>query len=246
MVKSVLISIRPEWCALIASGEKTIEVRKTRPMLDTPFECYIYCTQGKFDLFNNKNSELSTEEYIKSGCKCNGKVIGEFNCKKIDKLIHTGWDRSNLHLEIFKPEKNRYKIVESKWLAKTLLTYQEVDEYSKGGDLYGWHISDLIIYDEPKELSEFINGKSTPTFNDRGQLVYSGLKRPPQSWCYVEEQNGSIINKETTLNTHDNLKALERLARDVSSFGTAATEAAKSMYKFSKAVQREKASNNGK
>ena len=34
---------------------------------------------------------------------------------------------------------------------------------------YGWHISDLKIYDTPKELSDF------------------GLKRPPQSWCYVEE-----------------------------------------------------------
>ena len=33
----------------------------------------------------------------------------------------------------------------------------------------GWYISDLKIYDEPKELSEF------------------GLKRAPRSWCYVEE-----------------------------------------------------------
>lgn len=44
MDKSVLISIRPKWCELIASGEKTIEVRKTRPKLETPFKCYIYCT----------------------------------------------------------------------------------------------------------------------------------------------------------------------------------------------------------
>ena len=44
MDKSVLISIRPKWCELIASGEKTIEVRKTRPKPGTPFKCYIYCT----------------------------------------------------------------------------------------------------------------------------------------------------------------------------------------------------------
>lgn len=31
MSKAVLISIRPEWCDLIVRGEKTIEVRKTRP-----------------------------------------------------------------------------------------------------------------------------------------------------------------------------------------------------------------------
>lgn len=47
MDKSVLISIRPEWCELIVSGEKTIEVRKTRPKLDMPFKCYIYCTNRR-------------------------------------------------------------------------------------------------------------------------------------------------------------------------------------------------------
>jgi hypothetical protein len=38
---AVLISIRPKWCEKIASGEKTIEVRKTKPKLLTPFKCYI-------------------------------------------------------------------------------------------------------------------------------------------------------------------------------------------------------------
>lgn len=42
---AVLISIRPKWCEKIISGEKTIEVRKTRPKMDTPFKCYIYCTK---------------------------------------------------------------------------------------------------------------------------------------------------------------------------------------------------------
>ena len=46
-MKSVLISIRPKWCELIASGKKTIEVRKTRPNIETPFKCYIYCTKPK-------------------------------------------------------------------------------------------------------------------------------------------------------------------------------------------------------
>ena len=43
--KAVLISIQPKWCELISNGKKTIEVRKTRPMLETPFKCYIYCTK---------------------------------------------------------------------------------------------------------------------------------------------------------------------------------------------------------
>ena len=47
-MKSVLISIQPKWCELIANGKKTVEVRKTRPKLETPFKCYIYCTQGGY------------------------------------------------------------------------------------------------------------------------------------------------------------------------------------------------------
>ena len=33
MSKAVMLSIRPKWMEKIASGEKTIEVRKTRPKL---------------------------------------------------------------------------------------------------------------------------------------------------------------------------------------------------------------------
>ena len=54
--KAVLISIRPKWCELIASGQKIVEVRKTRPKLKPPFKVYIYC------------------------CKPVGRVIGEFIC----------------------------------------------------------------------------------------------------------------------------------------------------------------------
>ena len=43
-MKSVLISTRPKWCEKIASGKKTIEVRKTAPK-EVPFKAYIYETK---------------------------------------------------------------------------------------------------------------------------------------------------------------------------------------------------------
>ena len=43
--KAVLMSAKPEWCKKILSREKTVEVRKTRPKLETPFKVYIYCTK---------------------------------------------------------------------------------------------------------------------------------------------------------------------------------------------------------
>lgn len=48
MSKAVLLSIRPKWCEKIANGEKIVEVRKTRPKMNTPFKCYIYCTLPKY------------------------------------------------------------------------------------------------------------------------------------------------------------------------------------------------------
>lgn len=47
MKPSVMMSIKPKYCELIAAVKKTIEVRKTKPKLKTPFKCYIYCTKDK-------------------------------------------------------------------------------------------------------------------------------------------------------------------------------------------------------
>ena len=65
----------------------------------------------------------------------------------------------------------------------------------KGKTLYGWHISDLKIYDNPKECSEF--RKPCDRFLDCctcRRLVHNEymscdnkITRPPLSWCYVED-----------------------------------------------------------
>lgn len=83
-MKSVMISIKPKWCELIASGRKTIEVRKTRPKLETPFKCYIYCTRG-------------FKPNTKYGYKLRawrGKVIGEFVCDRVDTYMMTRYTHS--------------------------------------------------------------------------------------------------------------------------------------------------------
>lgn len=46
---SGMLSIKPKWCELIASGRKTIEVRKSKPKLEASFKCYIYHTEGAQD-----------------------------------------------------------------------------------------------------------------------------------------------------------------------------------------------------
>jgi predicted transcriptional regulator len=178
-LKSVLISIQPKWIEKICHEigkengkpiyEKVIEVRKTRPKIETPFKCYIYETKGFY-----KGS---------GGCLFNGrgKVIGEFVCNKI--------------------QSNFKYLVTPKGLESACLTEQEVRDYLrlKGG--YGWHISNLKIYDKPKELSEFRKPCKFAYSSYEEGICYEDciqgkledcrnfclpITRPPQSWCYVE------------------------------------------------------------
>lgn len=188
-MKSVLISIRPEWVEKIASGEKTIEVRKSAPK-EVPFKAYIYCTKGN----------------AQSRC---GKVIGEFICNKVDEYrFHEGLIKFNsmgLPLGTY----GSYLIFTDEYKSMCL-SYDDVKNYGKGNRLYGWHMSDLKIYDKPKELSEFTpprvcgNYRDLPAYRHVGcnMCEYSyttnrmikcridgkePLTRPPQSWQYVEE-----------------------------------------------------------
>lgn len=90
MSRAVMLSVHPKWCEKIASGEKTIEVRKNRPKTETPFKCYIYCTveMAGYDALwvldaptREEYSFMAVSAYLenpKGANKGNGKVIGEF------------------------------------------------------------------------------------------------------------------------------------------------------------------------
>ena len=138
-MKSVLISIRPCWCNLIASGQKTLEIRKSRPKIETPFKCFIYCTK---------------ETHGYPGI-VSGNVIGEFVCdsiKGIDVPYPAFRDRLDKSI-----------------LEQSCVEYYPLHRYAYHDNVYGWHISELKIYDKPKGLLEAFR-----------------IARPPQSWRYVE------------------------------------------------------------
>ena len=173
MSKAVLISIRPKWVEKIANGEKTIEVRKTKPKLETPFKCYIYCTLPKYP-----HEDFIATDYPMPQFYGGGKVIGEFTCERIVPITYDGgrlWCPTNA---AFSPA--------------TCLSQAEIITYiGDKGRCYGWHISDLRIYDTPRDLQEFASGSSrfmlNPKTADGFPVTLSWVTRPPQSWCYVEE-----------------------------------------------------------
>ena len=202
-MKAVLISINPNWCAQIANGNKVLEVRKNRPKLDTPFRCYIYCTAGApylvyGDVFRGGSwdSEYtvthgrSKQEADRLWGIMNGKIIGEFICNKIT--------------EFDVPYPAYQKELDKGILEQSCLTYYQLHRYAYHKKLYGWHISDLVIYDEPKPLSSLYKEceglyntglcwECERAVGEECDCAANGrlyLTRPPQSWCYVEGLNG--------------------------------------------------------
>lgn len=167
-MKAVLISIQPKWCELIASGKKTVEVRKTRPQIETPFKVYIYATWNgnSREILFKKDKTLFVADYRTMECRASGNVIGEFVCD-----------------EIISADNGSYKDIP---LSETGLQADELLDYANDKRIYGWHISDLVIYDKPKELSKFHHCHTGENIDRSGYPLGSRMSRAPQSWCYVE------------------------------------------------------------
>ena len=187
MSKAVMISIRPKWCEKIARGEKTIEVRKTRPKLETPFKCYIYCTKdAKMQWWTGSRYSYADDHSHNAFDKCgNGKVIGEFVCDCVTPLYNVctdDWKRltGGLHR------------IEKELVNQAYLTEAQLHTYAGGKNCFAWHISNLKIYDTPKELSKFSRpfenciDKVCDEFGCASCENGGHIKRPPQNWCYVE------------------------------------------------------------
>lgn len=191
MSRAVLISIRPKWCEKIIRGEKKIEVRRNFPKLDVPFKVYIYCTRQNLLMKSNVSGNLcvkrgkSCKETLESHSETeySGKIIGEFVCRTMEEF--TTDYRAN----------DAQNVAIAKDACMTLAEMTDYEYKGHSACLFGWHISDLKIYNQPKELNEFkglckveSDCCACPYYN-YSKLDCDGrtIKRAPQSWQYVEE-----------------------------------------------------------
>ena len=176
-MKSVLISIRPTWVQKILSGEKTLEIRKTRPKIEPPFKCFIYETMGETAIpWMDEDSHMVF--------KGRGEVVAEFICDEFKVIPFDRNHNSNLTR------------IQTEGLC---LTAVQVMDYLKQGSMYGvigfgWHISDLKVYEKPRPLSDFhgpcgeCDGCDALSLNNH--ICLKTLKRAPQSWGYVQSIDG--------------------------------------------------------
>lgn len=217
MSKSILMSIHPEPCEYIFGGIKKREIRKVLPNVEFPCKVYVYMTQEKrlaaffkkgdsTGAYDDKGNEICFDQNVpvRRYNSCAQKVIGEFICTGYDKLVHCGTTNHNVTIQLM--DDNYYtRPLTKEFLNLCCLSYKQLEDYSKGGDLYALHITDVKLYKKPKELSEF-GGKCNldcPSVHCpywKYQRVNADewdydcscnnirpLTRPPQSFCYVEE-----------------------------------------------------------
>lgn len=202
-MKSIMLSIKPQWVEKILNGEKTVEIRKSIPKCDLPCKVYIYETKDKI-LIGEHFERSKSKENLYFGGKAKyitkkdyyfgkGKVIAEFILKHFNKFDYDGL--------VFYEMKDLM-------LKQSCLTDLELKKYAKNKTCYAWHIDNLKIYDKPKELSEFSgfipNNKCEKHENgfacdkcdaydkehDTCLALYychKPIKRPPQSYMFVEE-----------------------------------------------------------
>ena len=166
-MKSILISIQPQWVAMIIHGKKTLEIRKTMPKCELPCKVYIYCSWG-----DERTSYMLGKR---------GKVVAEFTLNNAEEVVHYNNELQN----------------------KSQVSTKAFFDYKGNGKAYAWHIDNLKIYDEPKDIRQFKKQcscyqpmsyekigcfeKGCPIYElgeCDGKCIY--LDRPPQSWCYVE------------------------------------------------------------
>ena len=187
-MRKVLASLKPYYYYLVGEGIKKIEVRKDMPKAsDWDNEVLFYMSKDE------KSFAKIPKEYQEKYRKHFGKVGMKFICDKVERLEE--------HIE----QGGLYYILSDTFNEQAQLDNWELHDYGKGKTLYGWHISDLKIYDKPRELSEFKKTKERIA-RTCGMQARNGLccaidheelcdnikccfktPCPPQSWCYVEE-----------------------------------------------------------
>ena len=193
-MRSILISIHPKWVELIASGLKTVEIRKNKPKIETPFKVYIYCTA---EIPNGKNHVTCLQH--ENGETLNRKVIGEFVCDKITEFTSEFWNDDSVFQQLSEvvrwddEDVEEYTICSNEdynpdncdLCENSCLSFREIQKYVGIGDksFYAWHISNLVIYDKPKELSDFVKANAEPfeKLDGRGVLC---------EYCAYREVNG--------------------------------------------------------
>lgn len=199
---AIAITIKPQHLCNICNGIKDGEVRKNKALINAvkkeiaeKGKATIYCVCSK----GGKGLTMSINGYRlaynnKLGRVFNGKVVCKFECEKVEDIIAKQYQG----MTYFETE----SMNELTLLSYLRLSFCELEKYLRTKDnKLGLnnvhrgafiHISNLKIFDKPKELKELKHwtkkwidcGMDCPPYVDD---VLVPLTKAPQNFCYVED-----------------------------------------------------------
>lgn len=222
-MKAIMISIKPKYVADILNHKKTIEIRKTMPKCDLPIDVYIYCTKDKkskvFGFADRYSVDFITSDRHRD-TGLSGYVVAKFTLKRVyeitDNSIGEILCANNVPpIRLWLYSANtcdfKHRLQHSQLLEMSCLEDEQLRKYLKNEaqhigkiDGYAWYISNLEIFDKPKELSEFKSSvwlrneyispnpvcdmcKFPNCKKCERHYCLVPLTKAPQSWCYVED-----------------------------------------------------------
>ena len=175
-MKQLMITVKPEYLVDILNGNKTLELRTYIPK-DFVGWVNVYCGKGKpylYKLDDNGNYYITNVKVNNEIYILNGKVVCRFWFD--EHIAYKYYEDDNSYFPK-RPQDFGYQA--EPVLKRLCLTRDEFKAYGNGKDLYAWHIKQLEIFDEPKELGEFQN------YYRKEKIDYEPLTHAPQKYAYV-------------------------------------------------------------
>lgn len=180
-MKTIIISIRPEWARHILNGDKTIEIRRGLSLYNAlkkaeekgeDVEFLMYVTKDKNHLLKEcsndrlgrwfaaiaPNHKDSIPGLVETGEPLNGKIVAWFKPKA-----------EVIFVEGFGITYRTKNTAPSNLWFESCLSHEHIDAYLQRKPGTALHIRSLGTFNEPKTLADY------------------GLKRAPVSWCYAKE-----------------------------------------------------------
>lgn len=180
--RAVMINLSHSDCNHILLGEQIAFLKKTKPILATPFKVYVRCNMEDLPTHVTNDKLETVSVYEEHPEIINGLVVVEFVCKDIVKVTDTishyevqGFGNRSLS-EIL--EKDVYGI----------FSWNRVNRMLSENGAYAWYVSELKVYDTPKKVNDFCK----PDYKHKcfGNWVWKQgayLTQPPKNWCYVKD-----------------------------------------------------------
>ena len=156
----------------------------------------LYCTKAKPFIYYDSDDKTVWKSHDidkPNSYHLNGKIVAECECQKVEEIHISSEKRlgeeTKYHIYSSKEDEDLGNYYREDYIEKeTCLKCNEISNYLNKGKGYALHLSNLKIFDKPRELNDF--------FKDIFPKLYEKwedhrIKKAPQNMCYCYDEEGN-------------------------------------------------------